>query len=262
MKKYLMFSLVFILFVLSMNDTFADRRYFGRTYLANTLPKGAFELELWNTGRIERQSGFYYRFQPRVEFEYGITDRLTTSLYFNFNQVESENNNFSSSSLGFSSTSIELRYRLTEIGQTFVDPALYFEFAYGGDELEYESKVILSRRFGDFITAININSEIEREIVDKEIESVFELTGGIMYEVSPNIALGLEFRNHRIFEDIYESEEAQATFLGPSINIQTKSFFIVFNFLTQINGSPESKNSLDLIHHEKYEFRTILGIEL
>lgn len=257
-----MFSFVFILSILSINNSFADRRYFGRSYLANTLPKGAFELELWNTGRIERQSGFYYRFQPRVEFEYGITDRLTTSLYLNFNQVESEDNNFSSNSLGFSSTSIELRYRLTEIGQTFVDPALYFEFAYGGDELEYESKLILSRRFGNFISAMNINSEIEREIIDKEIESVFEFTGGIMYELSPSIALGIEFRNHRIFEDIYKSEEAQATFLGPSINIQTNSFFIVFNFLRQIDGSPESKNSLDLVHHEKYEFRTILGIEL
>ncbi len=185
---------IFILILLSINNLMADRRYFGRSYLAYTLPSGGFELEVWNTGRIGKDMGYYYRFQPRFEFEYGVTDRLSASLYFNFDQVTSEQNSFESKSFGFSSSSVELRYRLTNPGEIFVDPALYFEFAYGGDELEYESKIILSRRFDNFITTLNINSEIEREVVDNENESAFELTGGVMYEVSPIVALGLEFR--------------------------------------------------------------------
>jgi hypothetical protein len=222
----------------------ADRRYFGRSYHAYTLPMGAFEFELWNTGRIGKDLGFFYRFQPRFEFEYGVTDRLSASLYFNFDQITSEDNAFESKPFGFASTSLELRYRLTNPGELFIDPALYFEFAYGGDELEYESKLIFSKRIGDFIAAVNLSSEIEREIIEGETESVFEFTGGAMYELHPNFALGVEFRNHRVFEDIYEDEEGYATFIGPTVNIQTQSFYI------------------ELAHHEKFEFRTILGIEL
>jgi len=251
-----------VLFFTIFNDSYADRRYFGRSYLAYTLPMGALEFELWNTGRIGKESGYFYRFQPRFEFEYGVTDRLSASMYFNFNQVTARDNEFSSSAFGFSSTALELRYRLTNPNEIFVDPALYFEFAYGGDELAYESKIILSRRFGNLITAINLSGEIERKVTEAANESEFEITGGLMYDLNPNIALGLEFRNTRGYEGIYEEEEAQATYLGPTVNIQTKSFYLTFNFLTQVAGSPSSGGSLDLVHHEKYEFRTILGIEL
>ena len=223
---------------------------------------GALEFELWNTGSIGKLSGFYYRFQPRFEFEYGVTDRLSASFYFNFEQVTADNNSFSSSPFSFSSTSIELKYRLTDPGQVFVDPAIYFEGSYGGDELEYEGKVILSKRINNWIAALNVTSEIEREIIVSEQESTFEVTGGLAYEFSPNIALGLEYRHHRIFEDIYGEEQAQATFIGPTINVQGNSFYFTFNFLKQITGSPQSKNNLDLIDHENYEFRTILGINL
>ena len=253
---------VFLIFLISINNLFADRRYFGRSYLAYTLPRGAFELEVWNTGRIGKDIGYYYRFQPRFEFEYGVTDRLSASLYFNFDQVTSELNSFSSKPFGFSSSSIELRYSLTNPGEIFIDPALYFEFAYGGDELEYESKMILSRRFDNIITTLNINSEIEREVLENRNESAFELTGGFMYEVSPIVSLGVEFRHNRVYEGIYTEEESNATFLGPSFNFQGSSFYLTFNFLAQVIGSPSTKNNLNLAHHEQYEFRTIIGVEL
>lgn len=256
------YLLITVIFLSMFNSSFADRRYFGRSYLAYTLPAGAFEFELWNTGRIGKDMGYYYRFQPRFEFEYGITDRLSSAFYFNFNQVTSEENSFDSSPLGFSSTSLELRYRFTNPDEFIVDPAAYFEFSYGGDHLEYETKAIFSKRFGNIITVVNLIAEIEREIIKKKNESEFEITGGVMYDLNPNLALGIEFRNHRGYEGIYETEEAQATFLGPTMNIQTNSFYLTVNFLTQVAGSPATNNSLDLIHHEKYEFRTILGVEL
>ncbi len=259
MKKIVLLTLVTLIV---SGESFADRRYFGRSYLAYTLPAGAFEFELWNTGRIGRDMGYFYRFQPRFEFEYGVTDRLSASLYFNFDQVTSEQNSFDSHPFGYSSTSLELRYRLLNPDQFIVDPALYFEFAYGGDEIEYESKIILSKRIGGFVTALNINSEIEREIIENETESVFEITGGVMYDVSPNFAFGVEFRNHRIYEEIYEEQESQASYIGPTINFQTESFYITFNFLAQVAGTEGGNPNLDLLHHERYEFRTILGVEL
>ena len=109
---------------------------------------------------------------------------------------------------------------------------------------------------------MNFSSEIEREITESLSESELEITGGAMYDITPNIALGVEIRNHHGYEGTYKSKEAQATFLGPTINFQTESFYLTFNFLTQVGGSPATGGSLDLIHHEKYEFRTILGINL
>jgi hypothetical protein len=54
----------------------------------------------------------------------------------------------------------------------------------------------------------------------------------------------------------------QASYLGPTISFQTEKLYFVINFLAQVDGSPASHNNLDLIGHEKYEVRTILGVEL
>lgn len=261
--KFNFYLTLLILTLLVSGDALADRRYFGRSYMANTLPQGALEFELWNTGRFGKYEGYYYRFQPRFEFEYGITDKLTGSFYMNFDQITAEDNNFSSTGLGYSSSSIELKYRFTNPGETFIDPALYFEFSYGGTEVEYESKAIFSRRIGNnFVAALNFTSELEREVIDAELESEFEITAGLMYEFTPSIALGLEFRNHRGYEDFYEKLDNQASFIGPTINIQTNKFYLTVNMLAQVSGSPASTKSLDLVGHEKYELRTILGISL
>lgn len=260
--RSLISMLTFSFIMLAAINLHADRRYFARSYTAYTLPQGALELEIWNTGRIGKNSGFYYRFQPRMEFEYGLTDRLTSSFYLNFSQVKSAENNFSSKPFEFSSTAIELRYRLTEPGELFIDPALYFEFAYGGDEIEYELKGLFSKRWDNWVAAVNLNTELERDIIGNKNESSFEVTGGLFYEINPSIGFGVEFRNHRVYESIYKTEEANATFVGPTVNFQAKSFYLTFNFLTQVAGSPASNGNLDLLGHEMYEFRTILGIEL
>lgn len=181
----------------------------------------------------------------------------------NFEQTTAEGNDFSSSPLGFESTSLELKYRFTNPGETFIDPAVYFEFSYGGSEIDYEGKAIFSRRLGEnFITALNLTSEIERNVIESELESSLELTAGLMYEFNSNFAAGLEFRNHRNYEKMYEKFDNQASFVGPTINLQTDKFYFTLNLLAQVGGSPASKNSLDLRGHEKYEVRTILGINL
>lgn len=260
--KSVQFLLILVTVLGVSVNAFADRKYFARSYMAYTLPQRALEIEVWNTMRLGKTDGFYYRQQPRFEIEYGATDRLTTSLYFNFNQVTAAENQYSSHSLEFSSSAIELRYRLSNPDEYFVDPALYFEFSYGGAEIEYEPKILLSKRTGDFVSVVNIIAEIERKIIDSEHESKFEITAGVAYEVSNNVALGLEFRNHRNYSDIYDVEKNQASFIGPTLNIQTEELYFTINFLKQFGGSPASKNSLDLNGHEDYEIRTILGITL
>lgn len=260
MKKISIF-IVFFMFFSSMVLK-ADRRYFARSYTSYTLPAKALELEVWNTGKFGKDAGYYYRWQPRIEFEYGVTDRFTTSIYFNFDEVRSKGNSYQTKSLSFTATSLELRYRLFEIGEFFIDPTLYSEIYFGGDKIKYEPKIFLTKRIQNLIGVININSEIEKYVPDNKIVSKFELTGGLAYEINTNFAVGVELRNHINYADIYDLKKNQAFFVGPTINIQTEKFYFTINFLTQVNGTPQGNKNLDLVDHEMYELRTILGIEL
>lgn len=254
--------IVFCLFVLFYNGIKADYKQFARSYTAYTLPANSVEFEFWQTGRIDKGLGYYYRWQPRFEVEYGVSDRLTASMYFNFNEVKSTGNTFSSKPFSYSTTSFEFRYRLSNPNEYFVDPALYFEFGYGGDKIFYEPKLLFSKRINRVTTVANIISEIERFPTKSETESKFELTAGVAYELNANLSLGLEFRNHHNFEKIYEKKLNQASFLGPTISFFSKNLYFVMNFMFQVSGSPDTKNGLELIGHEKYEIRSILGVSI
>lgn len=255
-------ALVFLLLLMLAGSLQADRRYFTRSYLANTLPAKALEFELWNTIRAGKETGFYYRFQPRMEFEYGITDRLSASMYLNFDERRAADNSYATEPLSLSSTALEMRYRLTDPGTLPVDPALYFEYSYGGNEIEYEGKLLLSRRDNNWITALNINTEIERKVTESKHETKFEITGGAAYELNAAFALGAEIRYQSVFEEMYEEKEGSAFFAGPCINWQTEKFYLSFSFLAQLSGDPVTKNGLSFKEHERYEVRSILGIAL
>ena len=261
LNKMLLVAIVIILSGI-FNINHADDKKFARSYTSYTLPSNALEFEFWQTGRIDKGEGFYYRWQPRFEVEYGVTDRLTTSMYLNFNEIKSSGNSIPSKSFSLSTTSFEFRYRLSNPGEYFVDPALYFEISYGGDELAYEPKILLTKQFDKFISVMNLVSEIEKNFPESETESAFELTLGLVYELNKNFSLGLEFRNDRNFSNVYEKEENQASFIGPTVSYHSDKLYFVLNFLTQISGGPIRTNNLDLIGHEKYEVRTILGIGL
>ena len=70
-------------------DSLADDRHFGYSYESGVLAKDNRELELWNTWRYGR-SKYFSRIDHRVEFEVGLTDKLQTAFYVNF-QVKQSN---------------------------------------------------------------------------------------------------------------------------------------------------------------------------
>ncbi|MCL4548676.1 MAG: hypothetical protein M1495_08920, partial [Bacteroidetes bacterium] len=143
-KSVKLATVILLISFLLKSQVVADTKYFGRSYTSYTLPANAMEFELWQTGRIGKGIGSYSRWQPRMEFEYGVTDRFTASMYLNFNEVKSSDNNVPSKPFSLSTTSLEFRYRLTNPSEYFVDPALYFELSYGGDKIEYEPKILLT----------------------------------------------------------------------------------------------------------------------
>ena len=62
-------------------------RFFTYTYEPETMPAGLFEYEQWITSRLLRNSTVgqenFNRWEFRHEFEYGVTDNYTLSLYIN-----------------------------------------------------------------------------------------------------------------------------------------------------------------------------------
>src|SRR5262245_5114486 len=64
----------------------ANERHFTYTYETAVLPQGAKELEFWTTPRLGRED-YFARFDQRLEFEVGLTNRLQTSVYLNMDAV-------------------------------------------------------------------------------------------------------------------------------------------------------------------------------
>src|SRR5262245_63419420 len=64
----------------------ADRRYFVQSYTPYLAPAGNLELEATSIARSGQGDTTATGWENRVEFEYGVTDRLTGAFYLNFVQ--------------------------------------------------------------------------------------------------------------------------------------------------------------------------------
>jgi hypothetical protein len=82
----------------------ADDTIFTHTILAETLPKGASEVEQRVTFRNSKSRGTYELWESRTEFEYGLTDRWKVALNLNLYNVTAENNNSAKSRVNFAAT--------------------------------------------------------------------------------------------------------------------------------------------------------------
>src|SRR2546429_8775893 len=73
--------------LLGLAHSSATERYFTYSYEPETMPQGVFEYEQWVTSLTGRNStvgqDHYNRWEFRHEFEYGVTDNDTLSLYVN-----------------------------------------------------------------------------------------------------------------------------------------------------------------------------------
>src|SRR2546423_10511919 len=72
---------------LCLSTALADTRRFTYTYEPETIPQGGTEFEQWVTLRTQRNKTIgqenYNAWEIREEFEYGVTDRYSVSLYLN-----------------------------------------------------------------------------------------------------------------------------------------------------------------------------------
>ncbi|OIO39760.1 MAG: hypothetical protein AUJ75_00895 [Candidatus Omnitrophica bacterium CG1_02_49_10] len=259
--EVLILAVVFVLGLASPART--DERLFTYVYEAEVLPKGSTEYEQWVTLKHGKADGQFSKWDFRHELEYGLTDRLTTALYFNhrytYNRGVTGVSDESRSE--FKGVSSEWKYLLLSPHINPVGAVLYGEVTYNGEETELEQKLLLQKNLTDKWTlAFNLTFEEEwkYKIGETTEEFVIEQSAGLAYRVSPYWSAGLEFKNHREFPE-FEGQEHSAYFLGPNIHCANARWWATFTIIPQIYGTPETEHDLHLDEHERLETRLIIG---
>jgi Family of unknown function (DUF6662) len=253
--------------VSAVSPASATSRRFTYTYESLVLNKGDVELEPWTTVRNGRED-FYRRFDQRIEFETGVSQRLQTAFYFNFSAVAQDTApDDREVEFEWGGVSNEWKYKLLDPVADPVGMALYFEWGVSPTEAELEFKLILDKRAGDVLVAFNAvvepEWEYEPEETEREINFEFDLAGAYLF--SPSFSLGAEMRNHNAWvPDV--GHEYSALFLGPVASYAAESWWASLTVLPQIaklkGSAADEGNDLVLSDHEKLEVRLIFGVDL
>jgi hypothetical protein len=250
----------------------AQDRYFARTYNTTVLSKGAIDLEFWHTSRIGHAGQYFHAQDQRMEIEIGLGKSWQTAFYFNRYQKRystGTDGTETSNEIGFSN---EWKWKIKNQGRYGPAIALYGEWGVkGGDELEFETKVIIDRWIGKGLLAFNAVAEYEREFEWKngkvftgEWELPVEFDLAYMYFPNAKWGIGFEVRNHN---EITKTEgwENSVFWGGPTINFIGDGWFIIANYLPQwgnVHKTSLSPYNKVLDKQERTEFRLLLGISL
>ena len=254
-------------------DARANPRPLPFTYPYQTLPEGTLELEQYVDlipVRVARElpdgtteGVFSVRSELQTELEYGLTDRLEVALYFAFSQGASATAPF----LQFKGLKQRAHYRFAELGEWPVDVGVYLELAEGHSELEFEEKLLLSRRFGAFEVAANLWAEQEWYFQTRETKYIYNPTAGVTYEVSPRLSVGAEYWARGRFDEQTaaageDSDSPRATvhFAGPTLLLQGKKAWIAAGAYARLDRLGDGAATGDPFG--KLWIRTIVGIDL
>lgn len=246
----------------------ANERRFTYTYESGVLPPGQRELEFWTTWRNGR-ANYYSRFDHRAEFEFGLTDRLMTAVYLNWEKITEQDpadDRSAVTSSAFTGISSEWKYKLLDPVANPLGLALYQEYSVDTDEFAWESKIILDKKIGRTLLAYNFVIEPEWEFQPGHTEYEIEVENdlGATYFFTPRFSGGLELRNHNEKTKSSTGFEHSALFLGPVVSYARENWWISVTWLRQL---PALKKSIDnpqddliLDEHEKNNIRILASI--
>ncbi len=201
----------------------ADRRYYGETYTAATAPPGGLDVELWSTLHRAPRSGDALQFwRHQLELETGITSRWDVALYNIWDRVQGD-------TLRYQATKVETRYRLSDYGQWFVDPVIYFEARKEWIEdkpIALEGKLILAKDLGPLNLSLNGLYEIEFIPAGGGREHEVGYAAGASYELTPWVRVGGE-----VFGSWTRSAEdgtwASQHYAGPAVSLAVSRVWLV-----------------------------------
>jgi hypothetical protein len=201
----------------------------------------------------------------QTELEYGLTDRLEIALYFAFRQGGSASTPF----LRFQGLKQRLRYRFKEQGEWPVNVGVYLEVAEYHNEVEFEEKILLSRRFGPVNVVANLWVEQEYYFQTEEAKYIYNPTIGVTYEVSPRLSLGAEYwargrfdsgRGPTDMDGSTDATTATVHYAGPTLLLQGKKAWFAVGAYARLDQLDTGVAVGD--PYGKLWFRTLLGVDL
>jgi hypothetical protein len=240
----------------------ASDRHFTYTYESAVLRPGGREIEPWSTFRLG-QSGFYNGLDTRIEAELGLTDRLQTSLYLNMKSVTADTPLGRTSSTELQGLSSEWKLKLSDPVADGAGVALYGELSAGPSEVELEGKLILDKRVGRLLGAVNLVVEHEwnYETPETEREAKFEVDAAAGFFLTPRLTAGLELRSHTVVWPTGEPTRS-ALFLGPTVSYARQGWWVAASVLPQVYAlAGATDGHLDLVEHQRVEVRVLFGLE-
>lgn len=272
--KFALKNIVLLSLGLAVSCAWADESLFGFTYGAETMPKGAWELQTSLTHRWDKGMGTYQANDWQAEVEYGITDRLTASAYLLYLQIDHQGAFPLDAVSGdplypdrkgtfFRGSKFQLKYNLLSPYLNdgwglaiFAEPQFIKRFRVDGArtrQFELEGGVILQKNLLDDQLVLAYNSSVSRErrvlLEDNDtIEHEFEFTNifGASYRVAPKWYAGVEARHHM---DVLKSADGgykknqYSLFLGPTLHYADKGWWVTTTWLRQLRGNPTYASS-------------------
>lgn len=179
----------------------ADYRSYVWTYEYQTMPKGATEVEWYQTAETGKTSDPQNTtgHETQLELEHGITSRWDGAIYQRFGWD-------GNGPLNYEGFKVKTRYRLGERSWP-VPPVLYVEYKQDGrlSSPQVEAKLITSKDWGKWNAAANYITELGKDGAGWGLNH--EVALGASYQVAEKWRAGAEF-----------TAEKEGTFIGPTVS--------------------------------------------
>jgi len=295
-KKVLAATLCVLLLAAAAPAANADEGLFTYAYASETLPKGEKEVALFVKRRWDKGIGHYEATDYQLEFEYGVSDRFTTSAYLlgvthDYDQAFPADNGVYADSVrktSFSGVKAAFKYNFLSpfkdgVGLAVVMEPIYLaRYRIDGSKttaFELETRFILQKNFFDdtWVNVYNFNVEGEYRKFDNgdpdavENEFRFQHLLASSYRVIPNVYVGFESRHSM---DIVNGKKNHfAMHAGPNIHYGGKQWYATLTYLRQLRGRPlyqpdfvvpdeVAGEHLNLEENEKNELQLKIGYNL
>ncbi|MCB1210125.1 MAG: hypothetical protein KDK97_12390 [Verrucomicrobiales bacterium] len=262
---------------LTLTSARADEHLFGRTLGAETLPSGTAELNHFLTLRSGKDSGSYLGWDLDMEYEYGITDRLTLGIDAIHHHFSVRDNAELGDIEGYKFGGIEAtaKYRVLTPFKDPVGLAFRLETGYlwtddvGGfsqEEILISPEILLQKNFLDdtLILALNLGAEWAwgkqpAEEYNKEVS--FDGRMGVSYRVAPNWFIGAEGRirsEYPLFDLSFH--EHTVVFVGPALHYGSEKWWATLSWGYQVWGrGVDEPRGNSYAEEAQNEFRLKIG---
>jgi hypothetical protein len=203
------------------------------------------------------------RYVLQTELEYGITDRIEVGMYFVFRQGASVD----TPGIRFQGIKQRVRWRFSPVSWPF-SAAAYLEIAELHDELEFEQKLLLEKRFGRVRAVVNLWIEQEWYFITDETKLIYNPTVGATYELHPAVQVGAEYWVRGRFDDASASEatdygdssapDGAHHYAGPTLLLQGGEHWLAVGAYVRLDGLGNATALDD--PYGRFWVRAIVGI--